>query len=174
MFFTYGIGEITKEKFKKPYAVSKQNKIQGGLWCCPKNEVYSDWFALTLACPQLVRDPIPYDIEIASNAKILKLTQDNIDLYIDSKRHIDFDKINEFDALHFTKDLVENVKEFEAYYVESIQILNFDIMTFKESYIDEEVVLSNEFREKINPLIEKILNAILKTDVFQKIKNQTK
>ncbi|MCC0752647.1 hypothetical protein KGF47_18165 [Clostridioides sp. ZZV13-5731] len=174
MYFTYGIGEISKEKFKRPYAVSKQNKIQGGLWCCPKNEVYSDWFVLTLACPQLVRDPVPYDIEILSNAKILKLTQENINLYTDSNKHIDFEKIKEFDVLHFTKELVENVKEFEAYYVESIQILNFDIMTFKESYIDEEVVLSNEFREKMNPLIEKILNAILKTDVFQKIKNQVR
>ncbi|HDJ1466749.1 TPA: hypothetical protein PPO51_002494 [Clostridioides difficile] len=174
MYFTYGIGEISKEKFKKPNGVSTQNKIKGGLWCCPKNEFYSEWFVITLACPDLVRDPIPYDIDIYSNANILKLTSENIDFYTDSNRYIDFNKVKSYDVIHFSKDLVENIKQFESYYVESLQILNFDIISYKESYIDENYVLSEDFRKKAMPIVEKMYASLLQTDVFKMIQSKEK
>ncbi|MBY2477534.1 hypothetical protein KWV16_11645 [Clostridioides difficile] len=173
MFFTYGIGEISKNKFKKPHGVSEQNKIQGGIWCCPKHhELYSEWFILTLANPQLTagKITIPYDIEINENAKILKLTTENINLYTNSDGYIDFNKIKEYDALHFTKELVESVKRFESYYVESIQILDFDVMQYKESYIDKEYIQSEEFVKKGFAVLDRIYAALQKTDAFKIIK----
>lgn len=174
MYFTYGIGELSKDKFKKPSFVNnKLNKIQGGLWCCPKhNELYSEWFILTLANPKLTagKITIPYDIEIDENAKILKLTIENINLYTDYNGYINFDKIKEYDVLHFTKDLVENVKKFESYYVESIQILNFAVMHYKESYIDKEYIQSEEFVKKGFAVLDRIYASLQKTDIFKTIK----
>lgn len=173
MLFTYGIGEISKGKFRKPNEISKQNKINGGLWCCPKHhELYSEWFILTLANPQLVagKITIPYDIEINENAKVLKLTAENINLYTKNDGYIDFNKIKEYDAIHFTKELIENVKEFESYYVESIQILNFDVIHYKESYIDKEYIQSEEFAKKGFAVLDRIYASLQKTDVFKSIK----
>ncbi|MCC0743979.1 hypothetical protein KGF43_15760 [Clostridioides sp. ZZV14-6044] len=160
MFFTYGVGVLSKEKFNKPNATNKYNKINGGLWCCPKNNLYSEWFVVTLACPELVRDPVPYDVFISDNANILKLTSENISSYTDSNKYIDFNSVKMYDAIHFTKDLVEKVEEFKMYLVESIQILNFDIISYENCYVDEKYVLSENFIKNMNIVLDKIENII--------------
>ncbi|GAX66750.1 TPA: hypothetical protein ACGI5J_000446 [Clostridioides difficile] len=46
------------------------------------------------------------------------------------------------------------------YLVESIQILNFDIISYENCYVDEKYVLSENFIKNMNIVLDKIENII--------------
>lgn len=154
--FNYGIKNINEEKFIIPTRVNEQsNKVNGGLWGCPKNDLYSDWFVLTLFVTELVpKDHVVTDnlltgnlITIKDDAKVLTLTKDNYNSYIEKGKLI-FDKLKGFDVIHFTKDIMD-LKEFEAYYFESYQILNYSSIEKIEKYnMDVDYITSEEFVKK--------------------------
>lgn len=170
MFFNYGIDTYDKAKFKQVDKVMDDvNKLSGGIWCCPKNDVYSNWFVLTLYCPCLVdsnQKIVGNNIKLKDNSSILTLTTNNYKEYTKNEI-LDLSKLKNIDAILFTQDLVDNIKSFESYYFESLQILNDDcIESIEKEKMNVEYILSEEFKEKANEIFCTILTKLQGTDVF--------
>ena len=126
----FGIYQYKEEEFETPCFVEKDtNKINGGIWACPENEYYSDWIAIApfiavLTSPNALM--CSSRIVLKREAKRLTLTPENYKNFTDENDTLLFEKIKDFDCIHFSKALVEEVEAFEAYYVESYQILNLE------------------------------------------------
>lgn len=175
--FNYGIKEFDKRKFIIPTKVNNfVNKVNGGIWGCPKNDLYSDWFVLTLFVPELVskdQKVVGSIISIKENAKILNLTINNYKYYT-LKGILEFEKIKDFDVIHFSEDIIQ-IKQFESYYFESYQILNYDAIEYiKECDMDIEYIMSNEFKQKANKIFKKTLKHLKTTNVYKNIKKKKK
>lgn len=175
--FNYGIKEFEKDKFITPTTVNKfTNKINGGLWGCPQNDLYSNWFVLTLFVPQLVpkdQTVVGNVITIKDNAKVLNLTIDNYKNYT-NKGILDFNKIKDFDIIHFTESIID-VKQFESYYFDSYQILNINsIENVEKCDMDIKYIMSTEFKEKANDLFKNTIKHLKTTNVYKNIKRNKK
>lgn len=171
--FNYGLGIVEIDKFNKPTMVDRfNNKIDGGLWLCPKTELYSNWVVMTLYVPNLVRDENLFGntIILKDDVKMANIDKENyLDfMYGDS---LDLDKCSEYDVLHFNENLIE-VKEFEAYYFESYQVLNFDcIKTIIVEKLDVKKVTSKEYILKSRLIFDKAMKHLQTTEVFKAFKD---
>lgn len=166
-YFCYGLGDFSINKFNTPTKVNKEiNKLNNGLWACERNEVYSDWFVLTLAFPMLVNNPQikGFEIELCQNVKLLELSLLNYKKYTDDEGILIFEKLKKYDAILFRKDLITKIKTFESYYFECIQILNFNNMKITPVKMDLNYILSDKFKinslKKISSVIKHVQNTI--------------
>lgn len=164
--FNYGLGIVEEKNFIKP------NKVNGGLWLCPKTELYSDWVVLTFYIPKLVKDPwlIGNTIILKDNVKMAHIDKDNHKEFM-KNNCLDFDICKEYDILHFDENLIE-IKEFEAYYFECYQILNFEcIKNIIIEKLDTNKIISTEYLLKSKIIFNKIIKHLETTEVFKILKD---
>uniref|UniRef100_UPI0013EFA545 hypothetical protein n=1 Tax=Clostridioides difficile TaxID=1496 RepID=UPI0013EFA545 len=103
------------------------------------------------------------------DVKVLKLTSENINLYVDFyNKCMDFDKVKSCEMLYFTKNLIKNVKSLESYYIESVQVLNFDSIYYEEFCLNKEYIKSDKFRKKVSQVLNCVNDLILKKFLVEK------
>lgn len=182
-YFTYGSKKLRKINLVPFKVDAHSNKIrciekssfnqveQSGLWGCIKNEYYSDWTVLTFTMPFLVApntivSGFEYEIDYSN---ILILDSKNYVDYMEGSL-LDTNKLKGFDGILYTKDLVENVKEFESYYFESIQIFNSKcIKQWNTVDMDASYILSDNFKEYAQNLFKKVRSNVQKTNVYKRL-----
>lgn len=177
MYFSYGIWDIKKDLFKEPYISQEdhnkfKNKISGGLWAGTYNDHYSDWVITTMIFPFLYGDnkSAKGTIFELKDANILELNCDNYNLFLKDGL-IDFEKVRTYDAVLYTNELCSNIKEFESYYVESLQVFNFDVINVKEVVnLSIGVIHSPETLKFGRELGTKLIERVRKSDMFNELK----
>lgn len=162
--FNFSKYQINKSLFNKPTEYNKElNKIEGGLWCGPFNpHYYSDWTIVEIIWSLLKKEPGLIAegnmLYLKDDARVLTLTKDNF-------KNFDLSNVNKivnlYDVIHYTQELVDAVEDFEAYYVESFQILNPDCIASDEHINIEQGVIGKyevEVAEKMEYILHKIQN----------------
>ncbi|AMN31305.1 hypothetical protein BFS06_11445 [Clostridium perfringens] len=173
-FFTYGNNKLIHTQSTPIYVDSISNKIitdKKSLWGSSRNKYYSDWFVITLALPMLIEhncsvEGFEYDLDF-DNYNIISINKNNYKDYITDKL-LDLKKIGTCDAIIFDKELVDTVKEFEGYYVDSVQIFNTDcIKTWETTKMDIPYITSNEFRDYVKEKSNRILEHIRGSEIMK-------
>lgn len=173
----FGICQYEKREFDTPCFVEKGvNKINGGIWACPQNDYYTDWIAIAPFVAAFVsknKKMCCSRIILKNDAKTLMLTIENYKDFSIENGTLSFEKLKDFDCIHFTKDLVENVKAFESYYVESYQILNLDCIAGVEFIsLDLDYMKSEEYLVYAFKRTAEVMEHIMNTDIYKKFSNK--
>lgn len=170
--FNYGINQIEVEAIETPTEVNEVNKLNGGLWACPETDYFSDWFVLLLYLPMMAKPDTTLGgnyIELSPNASILTLDVDNYHRYLVNGK-LDMDQVMQYDVLHFTEALVDQVEAFESYYVESYHILNKEaIKSIQREPIDFFSLMSPTFKQQTLDVFMTLKERVLKTSFCQSL-----